>query len=847
MSQLRYPITIVTVSAAVFVVYGFIAGLYTVLNIPPNPCEMTYMFESIKYIPVPVEGGSEKYKLYAYGEGRYAKSLFQGKFNGIPVLFIPGNAGCFKQVRSLASVAYRMHEDLHKLHHFNYFTVDFNEEFSGLYGGVLYTQSDYVVVALQAIQKLYSTPKKVILIGHSMGGLVARSVFVHPEFQYDSVDLVLTLSTPHNAAPYEFDWHIHSFYSEWKSYVKSNPKLYEEKVFVSIGSGIRDTMVQPYQTIIQESGDNTVNVLTTCIPEVQLSPDHLQMVWCRQLVKKITHVLFDMINKDTLQIEDNISLIRDISRVNFLGVQSVFPVTSKKREVAPAVILKDMQFHATVTSREGWKKFVIPNKSGYNTAIIVQNPPRERWLYYCKSDVLECEDISGEITLFPDNLAVYSKRLADTDGKYEVFLHGAHGREKKATRSILTLQHHLGGAVELSSYEPDSVEIADRAEQMLSVPSLSSTDYWVVTQVSVKQGSCTLLKSSQRLPIGRLISKTEDTYSQSVDGGLDIMVELLTVKPFQKSLSHPQIQLILDPACSYTVTIQTDGFRTAANLIKYHYSLFGGALLFVLLGAAADLVRGRSPALLYSLTQDHSNMFMFFFIIVVKVFQWGIPSLHEATGIDWLTVEAEILLTALLTVHTLVYVLCHISTYLSFLLFKLITIIRLGSCRPIFFSWKFQSVLGVAGLLTSGSWANILNLGFLLFFVVSRKNVHPAVKALLLLQIYGTGLQLPVTLSWLKNLSLRLYWLEGDVASRVTLPLSVIGCCLSTTLCTADATTRDISALSVGKVVLVLNLLRFLTVTVVLTRAFLVVPVLYTAILSLAGFFISAPVKSKVS
>ena len=51
MSQLRYPITIVTVSAAVFVVYGFIAGLYTVMSIPPNPCEMTYMFETIKYIP----------------------------------------------------------------------------------------------------------------------------------------------------------------------------------------------------------------------------------------------------------------------------------------------------------------------------------------------------------------------------------------------------------------------------------------------------------------------------------------------------------------------------------------------------------------------------------------------------------------------------------------------------------------------------------------------------------------------------------------------------------------------------------------------------------------------------
>ena len=51
MSQLKYPITIVTVSAAVFVVYGFVVGMFTILNIPPNPCEMTYMFEHPKYIP----------------------------------------------------------------------------------------------------------------------------------------------------------------------------------------------------------------------------------------------------------------------------------------------------------------------------------------------------------------------------------------------------------------------------------------------------------------------------------------------------------------------------------------------------------------------------------------------------------------------------------------------------------------------------------------------------------------------------------------------------------------------------------------------------------------------------
>ena len=63
-----------------------------------------------------------------------------------------------------------------------------------------------------------------------------------------------------------------------------------------------------------------------------------------------------------------------------------------------------------------------------------------------------------------------------------------------------------------------------------------------------------------------------------------------------------QIELLLDPACTYSVTMETEGFRTAANLIRYHYHLIGGALLFVLLGACDKLVRGQRPTLLLSVS-----------------------------------------------------------------------------------------------------------------------------------------------------------------------------------------------------------------------------------------------------
>lgn len=53
-----------------------------------------------------------------------------------------GNAGSHKQVRSLASVALRKAIDETKYKtHFDFFTVDFGEEISGLFGGVLQDQS----------------------------------------------------------------------------------------------------------------------------------------------------------------------------------------------------------------------------------------------------------------------------------------------------------------------------------------------------------------------------------------------------------------------------------------------------------------------------------------------------------------------------------------------------------------------------------------------------------------------------------------------------------------------------------------------------------------------------------
>lgn len=92
------------VLVVVFLLVGFTA-LFELLKPVPNGCIMTYMYPT--YIPIssPANVSSDKYGLFLYHEG-WKKIDFAEhikKLDGVPVLFIPGNGGSYKQARSLLS------------------------------------------------------------------------------------------------------------------------------------------------------------------------------------------------------------------------------------------------------------------------------------------------------------------------------------------------------------------------------------------------------------------------------------------------------------------------------------------------------------------------------------------------------------------------------------------------------------------------------------------------------------------------------------------------------------------------------------------------------------------------
>lgn len=66
----------------------------------------------------------------------------------------------FSTVRSIGSIALRKAEDIDFKYHFDFFSVNFNEELVALYGGSLQKQTKFVHECIKTILKLYKVSKQ---------------------------------------------------------------------------------------------------------------------------------------------------------------------------------------------------------------------------------------------------------------------------------------------------------------------------------------------------------------------------------------------------------------------------------------------------------------------------------------------------------------------------------------------------------------------------------------------------------------------------------------------------------------------------------------------------------------
>ena len=310
-----------------------------------------------------------KYHLYMLRDGSYDEDA---KVKGVPVLFIPGNAGSFKQGRILAFEALEQFhngilQDSQALKEgvtsMDLFAVDFNEDLSAFHGQTVLDQAEYLNDAVSYVLSLYHDPRRsqrepglpdpssVVLIGHSMGGVIARAMLTMPNYQSNSINTIVTLSAPHARAPVSFDADMVHTYKRINDYWR---QAYSQKwandnplwhvTLVSIAGGGLDTVIASDFASIESLIPSThgFTVFTSGIPDVWTGADHLQMAWCVQLMKPIVRSIFKVLDVHRPgQTKPRADRMRVFKRSLLTGMEGVVEKTLSQREAATLLTLED--------------------------------------------------------------------------------------------------------------------------------------------------------------------------------------------------------------------------------------------------------------------------------------------------------------------------------------------------------------------------------------------------------------------------------------------------------------------------------------------------------------------------
>ncbi|KAJ9471226.1 GPI inositol-deacylase [Diplonema papillatum] len=241
-------------------------------------CNMTYMYPAWR--KERVKGDSGEFEEHNYGLFRYLEKDKEPRHRESPrpVLFVAGNAGSYRQVRSVASVVANGGLPL------DVFSVDYDEELSALNGDVGMRQVRYLALVAEQLCAAYQSPD-VYIVSHSMGGIIAAAAA--SELRNCSFPLIVMLSTPLAQPPLLDDPGMRSLYGQAHRNLDAASAGAAPRLVVSLSGGIRDVLVPSSNTLRPPpAGGGAAFYAAVATHELFMGAgcDHLAMAWCNQVV-----------------------------------------------------------------------------------------------------------------------------------------------------------------------------------------------------------------------------------------------------------------------------------------------------------------------------------------------------------------------------------------------------------------------------------------------------------------------------------------------------------------------------------------------------------------------------------
>nr|XP_061782388.1 GPI inositol-deacylase isoform X2 [Nerophis lumbriciformis] len=644
-----------------------------------NRCSMTYMFEYPQYLRVPLPRRVARlypaYGLYLYGEGRYAQETRELHLFGVPLLFLPGNAGSYKQARSLGSVALRKAERMEGGLHFNVFTVDFNEELVALYGGSLLRQTHFLHESIKAILKLYkhlkTPPQSVALVGHSMGGVVARALFTLPHFNTKLVSLIITQASPHVAPVLAMDPYLLDFYSSVsQKWLKQANKL-KNITILSVGGGYRDYQVRSGLTCLPSSppeDPNKLSVVVTAVPRTWVSTDHLSIVWCKELVLATVRAIFDLIDPESRQLTEDPEKRMSVLNQHFLPHS--IPMLGDREEISITVAdaaqvwseVNTLRLTYSTTKEIEVRYFLFAlasrRKAYSHFYCRSSNLDKSSWVYGCThrnaSSCLHAVDLSKGTELLPpykvlrlsvSDLSSFTHLVvsaSNLNGK-RFMVECEWQRQKSVTLSV-PVPHVLSFGWTVSDITINLTGLLHTIELQHFHQVYQAFRISVVSQCKAQKDR---LPSVYRIKVPWFLEDSLTT--ASVPSVTEISGMLHTCSPDNVSSVH--LQLHTAPNCQYKVSVRTSLPMVLGQVLRFFgpmVPMYTSVTLLLACGVQlCSLLTSRRPAathlLLCQSFQPHKvNLPVYFIHVILR------PSVSSECGT--LQLRTQLLVTLLLTV-----------------------------------------------------------------------------------------------------------------------------------------------------------------------------------------------------